>query len=394
MLPFEIDAGYVSPVNIKVIGVGGGGNNAVKRMVELDMQSAEFISINTDKMQLDHTSANVKLQIGEKYTRGMGAGSKPEIGKKAAEESIEEITDSIKEGDMIIITAGMGGGTGTGAAPVVAEAAKSMDKLTIGVVTKPFKFEGTNRMRQAEAGIRELYKNVDSLIVIPNERLKYVTDQKISMRNAFEIADDVLRQAIQSISDLINVPGVINLDFADVSSVMKNAGYAHMGVGRAAGKDKAEEAAKMAIYSPLLETSIKGAKGVIMNVFASSDISLDEVDKAASIVEQEADPEANIIFGVAFDDSLEDEIRITLIATGFDDGNSGYAPDGTAVPKGVEKPAEAPTETFDAEEDEPTRKFDRSAVSQPKAAPAAAPANESSDESDDMEKLFKFFNAQ
>ncbi|MCQ2446939.1 MAG: cell division protein FtsZ, partial [Clostridia bacterium] len=291
-MPFEIDAGYVSPVNIKVIGVGGGGNNAVKRMVELDMQSAEFISINTDKMQLDHTSANVKLQIGEKFTRGMGAGSKPEIGKKAAEESIEEITDSIKDGDMIFITAGMGGGTGTGAAPVVAEAAKSMDKLTIGVVTKPFKFEGTNRMRQAEAGIRELYKNVDSLIVIPNERLKYVTDQKISMRNAFEIADDVLRQAIQSISDLINVPGVINLDFADVSSVMKNAGYAHMGVGRAAGKDKAEEAAKMAIYSPLLETSIKGAKGVIMNVFASSDISLDEVDKAASIVEQEADPDA------------------------------------------------------------------------------------------------------
>ena len=394
MLPFEIDAGYVSPVNIKVIGVGGGGNNAVKRMVELDMQSAEFISINTDKMQLDHTSANVKLQIGEKYTRGMGAGSKPEIGKKAAEESIEEITDSIKEGDMIIITAGMGGGTGTGAAPVVAEAAKSMDKLTIGVVTKPFKFEGTNRMRQAEAGIRELYKNVDSLIVIPNERLKYVTDQKISMRNAFEIADDVLRQAIQSISDLINVPGVINLDFADVSSVMKNAGFAHMGVGRAAGKDKAEEAAKMAIYSPLLETSIKGAKGVIMNVFASSDISLDEVDKAASIVEQEADPDANIIFGVAFDDSLEDEIRITLIATGFDDGNSSYAPDGSAVPKGIEKPAEAPTETFDAEEEEPTRKFDRSAVNQPKAAPAAAPASEPVDESDDMEKLFKFFNAK
>ena len=386
MLPFEIDAGYVSPVNIKVIGVGGGGNNAVKRMVELDMQSAEFISINTDKMQLDHTSANVKLQIGEKFTRGMGAGSKPEIGKKAAEESIEEITDSIKDGDMIFITAGMGGGTGTGAAPVVAEAAKAMDKLTIGVVTKPFKFEGTNRMRQAEAGIRELYKSVDSLIVIPNERLKYVTDQKISMRNAFEIADDVLRQAIQSISDLINVPGVINLDFADVSSVMKNAGYAHMGVGRAAGKDKAEEAAKMAIYSPLLETSIKGAKGVIMNVFASSDISLDEVDKAASIVEQEADPEANIIFGVAFDDSLEDEIRITLIATGFDDGNSAYAPDGSSVPRSVETaPAEKPE--AGEEEDEPTRKFDRAAVSQP-----AAPAEEN-DEADDMEKLFKYFNA-
>ncbi|MBR6764784.1 MAG: cell division protein FtsZ [Clostridia bacterium] len=384
MLPFEIDAGYVSPVNIKVIGIGGGGNNAVKRMVELDMQSAEFISINTDKMQLDHTQANVKLQIGEKFTRGMGAGSKPEIGKKAAEESIEEITDSIKEGDMIFITAGMGGGTGTGAAPVVAEAAKQMDKLTIGVVTKPFKFEGTNRMRQAEAGIKELYKNVDSLIVIPNERLKYVTDQKISMRNAFEIADDVLRQAIQSISDLINVPGVINLDFADVSSVMKNAGYAHMGVGRAAGKDKAEEAAKMAIYSPLLETSIKGAKGVIMNVFASSDISLDEVDRAASIVEQEADPEANIIFGVAFDDSLEDEIRITLIATGFDDGDSAYVPDGDAVPAAAKTTQPTEGEATEGAEAGETKKFDK--VTQPVA-------EEEKEDQDDMEKLFKFFNA-
>ncbi|MBR5869045.1 MAG: cell division protein FtsZ [Clostridia bacterium] len=386
MLPFEIDAGYVSPVNIKVIGIGGGGNNAVKRMVELDMQSAEFISINTDKMQLDHTQANVKLQIGEKFTRGMGAGSKPEIGKKAAEESIEEITDSIKEGDMIFITAGMGGGTGTGAAPVVAEAAKQMDKLTIGVVTKPFKFEGANRMRQAEAGIKELYKNVDSLIVIPNERLKYVTDQKISMRNAFEIADDVLRQAIQSISDLINVPGVINLDFADVSSIMKNAGYAHMGVGRAAGKDKAEEAAKMAIYSPLLETSIKGAKGVIMNVFASSDISLDEVDRAASIVEQEADPEANIIFGVAFDDSLEDEIRITLIATGFDDGDSAYVPDGESVPAAAKAAQPAVAEAVEGGEESDTRKFDK--VAQPAAA------EEEKEEQDDMEKLFKFFNGQ
>ncbi|MBR0144827.1 MAG: cell division protein FtsZ [Clostridia bacterium] len=390
MLPFEIDAGYVSPVNIKVVGVGGGGNNAVKRMVELDMQSAEFISINTDKMQLDHTSANVKLQIGEKFTRGMGAGSKPEIGKKAAEESIEEITDAIKDGDMIFITAGMGGGTGTGAAPVVAEAAKTMDKLTIGVVTKPFKFEGTNRMRQAEAGIKELYERVDSLIVIPNERLKYVTDQKISMKNAFEIADDVLRQAIQSISDLINVPGVINLDFADVSSVMKNAGYAHMGVGRAAGKDKAEEAAKMAIYSPLLETSIKGAKGVIMNVFASSDVSLEEVDKAASIVEQEADDDANIIFGVAFDDALEDEIRITLIATGFDEGNSEYDPEGSAIPKSVEKKAGPSESDVILENSDPTIRIDKPGA----AAEPAEPAKTAEDDDNDMEKLFKFFNGQ
>lgn len=346
MLPFEIDSGYTSPVSIKVIGIGGGGNNAVNRMVNSDMQSAEFIAINTDKMQLDHTSANIKLQVGEKHTRGMGAGSKPEMGKKAAEESIEEITNTIKDGDMIFITAGMGGGTGTGGAPVVAEAAKQMDKLTIGVVTKPFKFEGSRRLKQAEAGIEELYKNVDSLIVIPNERLKYITDQKITMLNAFEIADDVLRQAIQSISDLINVPGVINLDFADVSAIMKDAGYAHMGVGRAAGKDKAEEAAKMAIYSPLLETSIQGAKGVIINVFASPDISLDEVDRAASIVTEAAHPEANIIFGVAFDDSLEDEIRITLIATGFDERNPKYQPDETKAEdlvrkEEIKKPADA-----------------------------------------------------
>ena len=391
MLPFEIDAGYVSPVNIKVVGVGGGGNNAVKRMVELDMQSAEFISINTDKMQLDHTSANVKIQIGENITRGMGAGSKPEIGKKAAEESIEEITAAIKDGDMIFITAGMGGGTGTGAAPVVAEAAKAMDKLTIGVVTKPFKFEGSNRMRQAEAGIKELYQNVDSLIVIPNERLKYVTDQKISMRNAFEIADDVLRQAIQSISDLINVPGVINLDFADVSSVMKNAGYAHMGVGRAAGKDKAEEAAKMAIYSPLLETSIKGAKGVIMNVFASSDVSLEEVDKAASIVEQEADQDANIIFGVAFDDSLEDEIRITLIATGFDEGNSDYDPEGTEIPKSVEKKTVPASSDVILESSDPTIRIEKPGAA---AETPAEPEKPADDDDNDMEKLFKFFNGQ
>ena len=391
MLPFEIDAGYVSPVNIKVVGVGGGGNNAVKRMVELDMQSAEFISINTDKMQLDHTSANVKIQIGENITRGMGAGSKPEIGKKAAEESIEEITAAIKDGDMIFITAGMGGGTGTGAAPVVAEAAKAMDKLTIGVVTKPFKFEGSNRMRQAEAGIKELYQNVDSLIVIPNERLKYVTDQKISMRNAFEIADDVLRQAIQSISDLINVPGVINLDFADVSSVMKNAGYAHMGVGRAAGKDKAEEAAKMAIYSPLLETSIKGAKGVIMNVFASSDVSLEEVDKAASIVEQEADKDANIIFGVAFDDSLEDEIRITLIATGFDEGNSDYDPEGTEIPKSVEKKTVPASSDVILESSDPTIRIEKPGAA---AETPTEPEKPADDDDNDMEKLFKFFNGQ
>ena len=262
--------------------------------------------------------ANQKIQIGEKLTHGQGAGSDPEVGRKSAEESRNQIAKALEDTDMVFITAGMGGGTGTGGAPIVAEIAKEMDILTVAVVTKPFGFEGRRRMQQAEAGINELKDKVDSLVIIPNERLKHATDQKITFANAFEIADDVLRQAVQSISDLIRDTGFINLDFADVSAIMKNAGMAHMGVGRAAGKGKAEEAARMAISSPLLETSIEGAKGVLINVTGSMDIGLEEVEQAASLVQAAVHPDALTIFGATFDDSLDDEIRVTVIATGFD----------------------------------------------------------------------------
>ena len=304
-------------VKIKVIGVGGAGNNVINRMIESGVDGVEFIAVNTDKQDLNKSVCKNKVQIGEKLTNGMGAGSKPEIGKKSAEESRAALAKVLEGTDMVFITAGMGGGTGTGAAPVVAEIARELGVLTVGVVTKPFSFEGRRRMMQAEKGIEELRKRVDSLVIIPNERLKYATDQKITFANAFEIADDVLRQAVQSISDLIRDTGFINLDFADVTTVMKDAGLAHMGVGRAAGKGKAEEAAKMAISSPLLETSINGAHGVLINVTGSMDIGLEEVEQAASLVQDAVHPDAVTIFGATFDESLEDEIRVTVIATGF-----------------------------------------------------------------------------
>ena len=321
-MAFGLDMGPDSVVNIKVIGVGGGGNNVVNRMVRTGTKGVEFIAVNTDKQALTVSSATHKIQIGEKLTAGQGAGSDPEVGRKSAEENRSQISKALEDADMVFITAGMGGGTGTGAAPIVADIAKELGVLTIGVVTKPFKFEGMRRMKQAEGGITELRNKVDSLVIIPNERLKLATDQKITMVNAFEIADDVLQQAVQSISDLIKNTGFINLDFADVSSVMKDAGRAHMGVGRAAGKNKAEEAAKMAIASPLLETSINGAKGVLINVTGSMDIGLEEVETAANLVQEAAHPEANIIFGATFDEGLEDEIRVTVIATGFDENQS------------------------------------------------------------------------
>ena len=314
-----LDTGTESVVNIKVIGVGGGGSNVVNRMVESGVKGVEFIAVNTDKQALAVSSATHKIQIGEKLTEGQGAGSNPEVGRQSAEESRTQISKALEGTDMVFITAGMGGGTGTGAAPILADLSKEMDILTVGVVTKPFSFEGRRRMQQAEMGIENLRTKVDSLVIIPNERLKLATDQKITMLNAFEIADDVLQQAVQSISDLIKNTGFINLDFADVSAVMKDAGRAHMGVGRAAGKNKAEEAAKMAISSPLLETSINGAKGVLINVTGSMDIGLEEVETAANLVQEAAHPEANIIFGAAFDDTLEDELRVTVIATGFDE---------------------------------------------------------------------------
>ena len=318
-MAFGLDTGPESVVTIKVIGVGGGGSNVVNRMVRSGVQGVDFIAVNTDKQALSTSSATYKIQIGEKLTGGQGAGSNPEVGKKSAEESRGQIAKALEDADMVFITAGMGGGTGTGAAPIVADIAKEAGLLTVGVVTKPFAFEGRRRMQQAEAGIEELRGKVDSLVIIPNERLKFATDQKITFQNAFEIADDVLRQAVQSISDLIKNTGFINLDFADVTAVMQNAGMAHMGVGRAAGKNKAEEAAKMAISSPLLETSINGAHGVLVNVTGSMDIGLEEVETAANLVQQAAHPDALIIFGAAFDEELEDEIRVTVISTGFEE---------------------------------------------------------------------------
>ena len=318
-MAFAMDTGVENVVSIKVIGVGGGGNNVVNRMVTDGIKGVDFVAVNTDKQALNSSAASYKIQIGEKLTGGKGAGSNPEVGRKAAEESRNQLAKALENTDMVFVTAGMGGGTGTGAAPVVAEAAKEQGVLTVGVVTKPFAFEGRKRMTQAEQGIEELRGKVDSLVIIPNERLKYATDQKITFANAFEIADDVLRQAVQSISDLIRDTGFINLDFADVTAIMKDAGLAHMGVGRAAGKGKAEEAARMAISSPLLETSINGAKGVLINVTGSMDIGLEEVEQAATLVQQAVHPDALTIFGAAFDETLDDEIRVTVIATGFDE---------------------------------------------------------------------------
>ncbi len=302
---------------IKVIGVGGGGGNAVNRMVKMEVRNVEFIAINTDEHVLRFSKASQKIQIGEKVTRGKGAGSLPEVGMKAAEENKEEIADLLKDTDMVFVTAGMGGGTGTGAAPVVARIAKEMGILTVAVVTKPFGFEGKKRMAQAEQGIEQLAACVDSLIVVPNERLKYVSEQSITLQNAFTIADDILRQGVQSISDLIVVPGLVNLDFADVTAIMKDAGYAHMGIGKASGKDKASVAADAAISSPLLETTIDGAQGVIINITCSPDVSLDDIDVASSMISDKVAEDANIIWGAVVNEEMKDEISVTVIATGF-----------------------------------------------------------------------------
>jgi cell division protein FtsZ len=317
-MAFELDDSFESGVNIKVVGVGGGGSNAVNRMISSHIRSVDFICINTDKQALQQSSAQNKIAIGEKITKGHGAGADPEIGRQAAEESIEEIKSALSDADMVFITTGMGGGTGTGAAPLIAKAVKEMNILTIAIVTKPFAFEGKRRMMQAEEGIANLSQYVDSLVVIPNERLAQVSDARITLLNAFEIADDVLRHGVQSISELINVPGLVNLDFADVSAIMKDAGYAHMGVGEAQGKDKAELAAKAAISSPLLETSISGARGILISITGSPDIGLDDVIQASTMVAAEAHPEANIIWGANFDPSLEDKMKVTIIATGFE----------------------------------------------------------------------------
>ncbi len=320
-------------VKIKVIGVGGAGNNVINRMIESGVNGVEFVAVNTDKQDLNKSVCKNKVQIGEKLTGGMGAGSKPEIGKKSAEESRSALAQTLEGTDMVFITAGMGGGTGTGAAPIVAELAHEAGILTVGVVTKPFKFEGANRMRQAEQGIADLKGKVDSLIIIPNDRLKYVTDQKITFANAFGIADDVLKQAVTSISELVGFSKnvIINLDFADVSAVMKSAGRAHMGVGAASGREKAEQAATAAVSSPLLETSINGATGVLINITGSSEMTLDDVETAAGIVQEAANPEANIIFGATCSEDCQDEMRVTVIATGFENAEGTFAPKAGAM---------------------------------------------------------------
>ena len=338
-MTFEHDESCEYAVNIKVVGVGGGGVNAVNRMIASGVKGVEFIAINTDKQSLRKSVAPKKLVIGEKITNGFGAGSNPEIGKRAAEEAVNEIKQLFKGADMIFITAGMGGGTGTGALPVVAKVAHELDILTVGVVTTPFGFEGKRRMDQAKAGIDEVKQFVDSLVVIPNERLKLVTDTRITLANAFSEADDVLRRGVQSISDLINVSGFINIDFADVTSVIANSGVAYMGVGSAKGKDKAQVAASMAISSPLIETPIKGAKGILLSVSASPDVGLEDVDVAATMISNECNENASVIWGVAFDPSLEDEMRITIIAAGFD-----------ADEEVVEEKAEEPKNTENIED--------------------------------------------
>ncbi len=316
MLEFDVDTGHFA--QIKVVGVGGGGNNAVNRMIDFGLQGVEFIAINTDKQALFLSKADQKIQIGEKLTKGLGAGADPDIGQKAAEESYEEIYQALKGTDMLFITAGMGGGTGTGAAPVVAEVSKEMGILTVGVVTKPFMFEGRQRMINAEKGIEALKDKVDTLVTIPNDRLLQVVEKRTSMLEAFKVADDILRQGVQGISDLIAVPGLVNLDFADVRTIMQEKGLAHMGIGKSAGDNRAVEATKQAIQSPLLETTIEGAKGVLLNITGGEDLGLYEVNEAAELVAEAAHPDANIIFGAVIDEKLQDEVSITVIATGFD----------------------------------------------------------------------------
>ena len=388
-MDFKAESGPENVVTLKVVGVGGAGNNVVNRMVKSGTQGVEFIAVNTDKQALSVSNADQKIQIGEKMTHGQGAGSDPEIGKRSAEESRNDIAKALENADMVFITAGMGGGTGTGAAPIVADLAREAGILTVGVVTKPFKFEGKRRMDQANEGIKELLEKVDSLLIIPNDRLKFATDQKITLANAFEIADDVLHQAVTSISDLIKNTGFINLDFADVTTIMKNAGFAHMGVGHAAGKGKAEEAARMAVASPLMETSINGAHGVLINITGSEDMGLDDIESAASLVQEAAHPDANIIFGASFDPTMEDEIRVTVIATGFDESAPADAPAPAAAASPV-RPVSVGSK--------PQGLFS-GAVEKAAAAPAPAPvakpaAEEPAAEEDPFDSIFKIFNSK
>ena len=395
-MPFELDDNnYESGVNIKVVGVGGGGNNALNRMVNTNVRGVDFIAINTDTQALLKSSAPVKIAIGERCAKGKGAGSNPDLGAMAAEESSEEIKQALEGADMVFIAAGMGGGTGTGAAPVVARLAQEMGILTVGIVTKPFVFERKKRMDQAEAGIENLKQYVDSLIIIPNERLKAV-EEKITFMNAFQIADDVLSHGVQSITELINVPEYINLDFADVTAIMKDAGYAHMGMGEGTGKGMAEEAARSAIHSPLLETTIAGAKGVLISVTVSPDIPLEEIEAASALITDEAAEDATVIWGAAFDPSLEDTMKVTIIATGFENKNevdaafnkkaeSGLRP----VAYGKKSPAAVKPETKVVEPQKPVQK-------KPVQPVEPEPEDEKDDDSaiseDDFNEIIKMLN--
>ena len=389
-MPFELDENIESGVNIKVVGVGGGGGNALNRMIATNVRGVDFIAVNTDKQALVSSSATHKIPIGEKITKGHGAGADPGIGSKAAEESLEEIKNAIVGADMVFVTTGMGGGTGTGGAPVVARVAKESGILTIGIVTKPFAFEGRKRMELAEKGIENLKQYVDSLVIIPNERLKQASEKPITMLNAFEIADDVLCRGVQSITELINIPGYINLDFADVSAVMSNAGYAHMGMGEATGKDKAEVAAKAAISSPLLETTIQGSRGIIINITASPDIQLEEVDSASTMISKEAADDATVIWGVSIDPKLDDTMKITIIATGFDqeDGQSSFGK--KKDQKNEKAPATADKKqdviADDSADDDIFRSTDAELASK-ETPDEVVPSNVSDDDFDELENI-------
>lgn len=357
---------------IKVVGVGGGGGNAINRMVLSGMKGVEFISMNTDYQALMTSHATYKLNIGARLTKGKGAGGQADIGQRSAEESRDEIGALLKGTDMVFITAGMGGGTGTGAAPVVAEVAHNMGILTVGVVTKPFLFEGRKRMERAEMGITAMREHVDALLIIPNERLQQISTEKITLQNAFATADEVLKQGVQSISDLICTTGVINLDFADVTTVMRDAGNAHMGVGRASGKDKARSAAESAITSPLLETSINGAKGVIVNITVPPDIALDDVYTASDLISEAAHPDVNLIWGVAYDENLKDEMIITVIATGFDHDGATGVPDYINDIKGY-KPKMPPSTPAQSKEDDARKPLESGAVAVKEEPPEPDP---------------------
>ena len=408
-MAFVLDEEMQNVTNIKVIGVGGGGGNAVNRMVEAGLNGVEFVAMNTDQQALVNSKATQKVQLGAKLTKGRGAGADPEVGQRAAEESKDEIANALKGAQMVFITAGMGGGTG--AAPVVAETAHDLGILTVGIVTKPFAFEGKRKMSMAEQGIANLMMHVDSLIVIPNERLKLISQEKITLMNAFEAADNVLRQGVESISSLINVPAFINLDFADVRSIMKDAGFAHMGVGVAKGAGKAENAAKAAISSPLLETSIAGARGVIINITSSPDIGLDDVETAASMITQSAHPDANIIWGTAFDERLQDEMSITVVATGFEStpgvdepiqavvnaqrAAAGAAPAAApAAPRPAAAPAPAPAPAADPVIPNPvfSNVFNPNVDTPVSTAPAAKEDDSNEDDGDYFNDLLSILN--